>query len=112
MTPAPGTVARHIRLSVFLLVTILFVVPGLVRATKPLRESSPAPFRLSRGFELPPTKCSLTPPSEVAIPAVSLEEPSTQHVHRQLAQFDDALPESALDSSPEALRGPPSTPLV
>jgi hypothetical protein len=106
--PFPATVARRIRMTVFVLVAILSVVPGLVRATKPLRELTPAPFRLSRGFELPPTKCSLTPPSEVAVPAVSLEEPQPQPVNPQTVELNEALPDSALNISPEDLRGPPS----
>jgi hypothetical protein len=99
-------------MTVFVLVAVLSIVPGLVRATKPLRELTPAPFRMSRGFELPPTKCSVTPPSEVAVPAVSLEEPQPRQANLQPVDFNEALPDSALDISPEALRGPPSLLLV
>jgi hypothetical protein len=110
--PLRATFARRIRMTVFVLVAVLSIVPGLVRATKPLRELTPAPFRMSRGFELPPTKCSLTPPSDVAVPAVSLEEPQPKQGRLRRADFNEVLPDSALDVSPKALRGPPSPPFV
>jgi hypothetical protein len=100
--------ARHIRMMVFALVAVLSIVPGLVRATKPLRELTPAPFRMSRGFELPPTKSSVTPPSEVAVPAVSLEEPQPAQANLQPLEVDESVRDSAIDLSPDALRGPPT----
>jgi hypothetical protein len=108
----PANFARRIRMMVFVLVAVLSIVPGLVRATKPLRELTPAPFRMSRGFERPPAKCNLIPPSEVAVPAVSLEEPQPQQARLQPADPNEVFPDSALDVSPEALRGPPRLPLV
>jgi len=107
-----ATVARHVRVGVFLLVATLFVVPALVRATKSLRESTPSPIRLSRGFELPPTKCSIAPPPDVTVPAVSVVEPELRRINRRALAFDEFLPDSFLDSSPEALRGPPNAQLA
>jgi len=103
----PATFARHIRMTVFILVAVLSIVPGLVRATKPLHELTPAPFRMSRGFKLPPAKCNLTPPSEVAVPAVALEEPQPTQANLPFLECDEAVPASALDTSPDGLRGPP-----
>jgi hypothetical protein len=67
--PAAGAPVRpSFRVGIALLVSILLIVPALVRAMEPLRASTPSPVRLSRGFELPPAKCHVTPPTAVAVP--------------------------------------------
>jgi len=109
---SPTTVARYVRAGAFLLVATLLIVPALVQASKPLRESTPSPIRLSRGFKLPPTKVNVAPPPDVAVSLVSLEESEPTLGNRRALAFDEDIPDLTHHSSPEALRGPPNAPLA
>jgi len=105
--PPIGSVVARLRVVVFLLVSVLLVVPPVVRAAGHLPVSKPSPLRLSRGFELPPTRSVVVPPTETVPPVSSAAEPAAPPVCRRASAADDALPISPPDRSPDALRGPP-----
>jgi hypothetical protein len=96
------------RVGVVMLVSALLVVPIFVRAGGQLHSSSPSPIRLSRGFELPPTKCHVAPPAETAAAPVRAALPTPVDVLRRAVAPDEAVPDASDNPSPDTQRGPPS----
>lgn len=109
--PSPRYVlGRSIRLAVFVVVTILSVCPALICATRPLVELKPSGIRLSRGFELPPTKgCAARPTQTVVAVIDRTSEPKLRRTIRRTPEFASLSPFSVLYCSPDPLRGPPPT---
>jgi hypothetical protein len=88
-----------------LLVATIAFVPPLVRAMSRGPETS-SPIRLNRGFEQPPTKCTIVPPADAP-------RESVQHLALPIrVERSDTLAgephfHSAPSPSPDPLRGPP-----
>ena len=103
-------IAARFRVGICVLVAALLVVPAAVRAAGRLEGSSPSPVRLSRGFDVPPAKCSVAPPADAALPVMS---PETET--RRLAPFvqvgDEPAARPPANTSPDPQRGPPPSTL-
>ena len=104
-------IATRFRLGICVLVAALLVVPAAVRAAGRLEGSSPSPVRLSRGFEVPPAKCSVAPPTHASLPPISLIEPAAVRATARVYPADSP-PTSPGDRSPDPDRGPPLSPLL
>jgi hypothetical protein len=93
-----------------LLVSMLVLVPTLVRATQALDPgATPPSIRLNRGFDAPESKCRITPPSAPLAVPPAFEWSAPAKV--EFAFFADApLPQAQRDVSPQVLRGPPVSP--
>jgi hypothetical protein len=111
MTPRCAPVTPRFRVGITLLVSALLIVPAVVRAAGTLEGSRPSPVRLSRGFELPPTKCNVAPPVNTAMVVVVLSEPATVPLGRHASNVDEPVSAAPSDCAPDPLRGPPVTPL-
>lgn len=106
---SPRAVAGHIRVGVLLMLATLAVVPALVFAT---HQGATPSLRLTRGFNAPPEKCTITPPAAV-VQSVSRHEPQTPHGHPAAAAvLSESIPESPPEHAPDTLRGPPAGSLV
>jgi len=102
----PATLLRTPTL-LLLIATIAFV-PPLVRAAARLTDPSTAsPIRLNRGFESPPSKCTVVPPVDARGESVP-QAPQPVRVERfEASGHDEPLPDSAPSRSRDPLRGPP-----
>jgi hypothetical protein len=103
----PG--ARFRTATLLLLVATIALVPPLVRATARIAADTASPLRLNRGFDAPPTKCTIVPPADIPFETVQ-HAPLPTDVERCDAPGQARLPDSPLVSSPDALRGPPFPP--
>jgi hypothetical protein len=92
--------------TLFLLVATIALVPPLVRATARLGADAATPLRLNRGFESPPSKCTIAPPLDLHGQSVPMLVPSI-HVDWFDAPAHEPLPHSTPGDSPDLLRGPP-----
>jgi hypothetical protein len=101
----PGTRVRTATL--LLLVATIAFVPPLVRATARIAPDTSSPLRLNRGFDAPPTKCTVVPPAELPFETIQ-HLPLPIRVERFAAPANDPVPEPPLGPSPDALRGPPA----
>jgi len=102
---------RLVRPAIFLIVATLAVVPALVRART--HQSIASGLRLNRGFDAPPSKWCIAPPS--AAPAGWTVRPVLQpqfQIVRTLVSSDEALPICLPVPSLDPLRGPPPASLV
>jgi hypothetical protein len=103
---APAMRSRLRSATLLLLVATIALVPPLVRATARFGADTASPLRLNRGFESPPSKCTVEPPVDVrgqAVPIVVL----SIHVEWFDAPASEPQPHSAPSQSPDPLRGPP-----
>jgi hypothetical protein len=106
---SPRAVGGHIRVGVLLMLATLAVVPALVFAT---HQGATQSLRLTRGFNAPPDKCSITPPAAV-VQSVSRHEPQTPHTHpAATVVLSESIPDSPPARAPGTLRGPPTDSLV
>jgi hypothetical protein len=98
------------RAPIFLLIVVMFCVPPLVRATDLLKggTSSPLKFRLNRGFDVPQTKCRVSPPATRPAATPATELAASIQLVTSTRPDDEALPPSPYDQSPTVLRGPPA----
>jgi hypothetical protein len=87
------------------IIATLFVVPALVRATS--SGSPTSPVRLNRGFERPPAKSHVTPPSIVVVKAPLCGEAEPPKVARPVFVVGEPRPDPPPDGSPDGFRGPP-----
>jgi len=94
------------RAGIYLLLTAVSFGPVLLRALPP-RLPSPS-VRLNRGYEAPPSKWKVAPPSE-SVPQSTAVEASAQSrfAVRTLRASDETIPDSPLVLSPGPQRGPP-----
>jgi hypothetical protein len=90
----------------------MVLMPPLVRATQHVTDVAASQIRLNRGFDLPETRCNITPvltqPPLAAVVALL-------HQPRQVlapAAGDESLPGSPVTIPFEPLRGPPSIHIV
>jgi len=98
---------RRLRIATaVLLAATVLCVPPLVRATAHFGADTASPLRLNRGFESPPSKCTVEPPVDVRGQAVPRLVPSV-HVEWFDAPASEPQPHSAPSQSPDPLRGPP-----
>ena len=105
-------VARWIRVAALALVAVMVLMPPLVRATQHVTDVAASQIRLNRGFDLPETRCHITPsltqPSLAAVVAPSIQElpvlaPGVD---------DESLPDAPTTVPFDPLRGPPSIHIV
>jgi hypothetical protein len=92
--------------TLLLLVATIALVPPLVRATARLGADTSTPLRLNRGFESPPSKCTIAPPLDAhgqSVPTIVV----SIHIEWFDAPVNEPLPHSAPSHSPDPLRGPP-----
>jgi hypothetical protein len=92
--------------TLFLLVATIALVPPLVRATARFGADTSTPLRLNRGFESPPSKCTIAPPVDVhgqSLPTLVV----SSHIESAAAPVNEPRPRSAPSHSPDPLRGPP-----
>lgn len=87
------------------LVAAIFVVPALVRATYP---SQSAPIRLNRGFDAPPSKCTLEAPHAILIPFEYVREVTRDRRDHVVLDLGILSPDAPDSRSPDPFRGPPS----
>jgi len=103
--------SRSWHVLIALLIATLVCVPPLVRATQKLdsaASSSSLSIRLNRGFDAPETKCKVPPPAASSLrPFVDDEVAPPLEVTQGYVDVV-AFPVSQYESSPDALRGPPS----
>ncbi len=104
--------ARHVRGIVLIVaalaIVMMAVVPALVLATQHGRVPS---IRLTRGFDAPPAKYYVVPPS-AAIASVVRDSPPPLPVHPASLVFAEPIPDSSAARSLDPLRGPPASPLA
>jgi hypothetical protein len=102
--------AGRFRSAIFLLILVMFCVPPLVRATDLLKAgtSSPLKIRLNRGFNVPQTKCRVTPPPAQPVAILATEVVVSTQTLTAASPDDEALPASPPHQSPTDLRGPPA----
>src|ERR1043166_8570440 len=98
--------AARVRVAILVIVATLCVVPVLVRAT--FSGSARTPIRLNRGFERPPAKSTIAPPTTAAVTPVPHEEaePSTRERFSPIP--NDVPPLFRHAATPDPLRGPPT----
>lgn len=89
-----------------LLVATIAFVPPLVRATARMSPDTSSPLRLNRGFDGPPTKCTIVPPADLPFEIVE-HPPQPIYVHRVDAPGNEPLPDSPPAPPSDPLRGPP-----
>ncbi|HEY7169972.1 MAG TPA: hypothetical protein VH417_03935 [Vicinamibacterales bacterium] len=92
--------------TLLLLVATIALVPPLVRATARFGADQSTPLRLNRGFESPPSKCTIAPPLDLhgqVVPTLVV----SIHVEWFDAPGNEPLPNPAPSHSPDPLRGPP-----
>jgi hypothetical protein len=101
-------VARWIRVAAFALIGLMVLMPPLVRATQRVTDNAASQIRLNRGFDLPETRCDITP--TLTQPAIAAIVASLNQESRILAPSaeDDSLPGSPATLPFDPLRGPPS----
>jgi len=99
------TIAGRARVAILVIVATLCVVPVLVRAT--FSGSARTPIRLNRGFERPPAKSTIAPPTAAAATPLSRHEAAPSTRDRFSPIPNDILPGSLLELAPDPLRGPP-----
>ena len=98
---------RHVRALAFVLVGMICVVPALVRAT--YSPSVITPIRLNRGFDAPPSKVAVVPPTDSVIcPLLDQAPPTLDRSSGHAPEVDDRVAPVSPDSSPDPLRGPPT----
>ena len=103
-----GAVAGHILVGAFLMLATLAVVPALVFAT---HQGATPSLRLTRGFNAPPEKCTITPPA-AAVQAASRHEPQAAQARPATAVRVESIPVSPFERAPDTPRGPPTDFLV
>jgi hypothetical protein len=94
-----------------LVAVAILLVPPLVRANAHFRRPNDGPitFRLNRGFDLPVTKLSVTPPAGSSL-ALACAARTIAAIESRRVTVD--LDQSCRDQhrqSPDPLRGPPAT---
>jgi hypothetical protein len=103
--------SRWLRPWAALLVTMLLLVPTLVRATQTLASdsASASSIRLNRGFDAPESKLKVPAP-DAATPAVDLAPSDAAHETMRARPLvpDEVELISQYELPPDALRGPPS----
>src|SRR5213080_4520259 len=112
MTTEPSTRAGlWLRAVSIALVAVVFCVPPLVRATDHVGAgtTSPLKLRLNRGFNVPETKCRVTPPPAESASLLAADEVTPPRTMSGAPAFDPAIAPSPHHPSPEVLRGPPAT---
>lgn len=109
MTPAAATRAgRTSAAFACVLVAVILLIPSLVYATTHLRhrDDTSSSLRLRRGFDVPQTKWTLSPPA-----AGTFDRTTTDVSVRPRAWQQDAIADALLapqhHRSPDPLRGPP-----
>ena len=100
-------IANYLRTpTLLLLISTIALVPPLVRAAARLTDTS-SPIRLNRGFESPPSKCTVVPPVDARGESVPQAPPPIRVERFEAAAHDEPLPESAPGRSRDPQRGPP-----
>jgi hypothetical protein len=109
LTSDSAIVTLSRRVAVVIAVAALFFVPPIVRATS--RIKSPAPLRLNRGFETPPSKADAVSSLEQASQAASAPRLEPLRLG-QLSFVQPAVARTPTNGSADPQRGPPALTLL